>query len=49
MKGVLAYIWVNMGCANCMMTHNAAVNGNVNSYGNAPYNLNCMRLTHCTT
>jgi len=31
-----------------MITHNDAVNGNVNSYKNAPYNLNRMLLTHCT-
>ena len=48
MKGVLSYVWVNMRCANCMMTHPSAVNGNVNSYSNAPNNLNCMWLTHLT-
>ena len=42
MKGMLSYIWVNMGCANCMMSHTSAVNGNVNSYRNLPNNLNYM-------
>jgi hypothetical protein len=41
MKGVLAYIWVNMG-ANCMMYHTSAVNSNVNIYRNAQDNLNCI-------
>ena len=34
-----------MRCANCM-THTSAVKGNVNSYRNAPDNLNYMWLTH---
>jgi hypothetical protein len=38
-----------MGCANCMMSHISAVHSNVNSYRNAPDNLNCMWLTHLTT
>jgi len=29
-----------------MMSHTSAVNGNVNSYRNAPDNLNCMWLTY---
>jgi len=49
MKGVLVYIWVNMGCVNYMMSHTPAVNSNVNNYRNAPDNLNCMWLTHLTT
>jgi len=38
-----------MGCANCMVTNTSAVNGNVNSYRNAPDNLNCIWLNHLTT
>jgi hypothetical protein len=38
-----------MGSANCMMSHTSAVNSNVDSYRNAPDNLNCMWLTHLTT
>ena len=38
-----------MECANCTMSNTSAVNGKVNSYRNAPDNLNCMRLTHLTT
>jgi len=49
MKGVFLYIWVNMGFANCMMSHTSAVNGNVNSQRNALDNLIHMRLTHFTT
>jgi hypothetical protein len=42
MKGLLSYIRVNMGCANCMMSHISAVNSNINSYRNLPDNLNYM-------
>jgi len=49
MKGVLSYILVNTEGANCTMSHTSAVKGNVNSYRNAPDNLNCMRLTDLTT
>jgi len=45
----LSYSWVNTGCINCMKSHTSAVNGNVNSYRNAPDNLNCVLLTHFNT
>ena len=41
-EGVLSYIWVNMACANYMMSHTSAVNGNVSHYWDALDNLNCM-------
>jgi len=42
MKGMLSYIWVNMGCVNCVVSHTSAVNDNVNIYRNLPDNLNYM-------
>jgi len=39
---VLSYSWVNMGCANCMMSHTSAVNGNVSHCWDALDNLNCI-------
>jgi hypothetical protein len=39
---VLSYSWVNMGCANCMMSHTSAVNGNMSHYWDALDNFNCM-------
>jgi len=48
-KGMLSYSWVNMVCANCMMSHTPAVNGKVNSYRNVPDNVNYVWLAHFTT
>ena len=42
MKGMLSYIWVNMGCVNCVVSHTSAVNDTVNIYRNLPDNLNYM-------
>jgi hypothetical protein len=39
---MLSYSWVSMVCANCMMSHTPAVNGNISSYRNVPDNVNCV-------
>jgi len=45
MKGALLYIWVNMGCANCMMSHTSAVNSSVNSYRSTNHCcINCLYI-----
>jgi hypothetical protein len=41
-EGNVVYIWVNLRCANGVVSHISAVNGSVNSYRNLPDNLNYM-------
>ena len=38
-----------MVCANCMMSHTPAVNGNTNSYRNVADIVNCVWLAHFPT